>query len=199
MRRGPGGTTPTIAVLDRRTQALPVPLGGLRPVRRQSSALMRAWRRHQSAALLAIAAVATGIALWLSTSPRSFTVVANAHEVRIDGGVLSALPQHIAAGLRVFTGQASLAITPAKSGVMHGAAVMLWKGLATTGRCVLDLGPLRATEACRFRYGALELTAVDTFDFGSRLWHRRYGDGVDITVVVPKGSDVIPMPFPIGR
>ena len=165
----------------------------------EDSALMRTWRRRQSAALLAIAAAATGGAVWLSTSPRSFTVEANASEVRVDDVVLTASPPHVTGGIRVFTGQATLALTPAKSGMVHGAAVMIWKGMVTTGQCVLRLGALSATEACRFRNGAVETTATDIFDSASRLWHRRYGDGVDITVMVPKGSDLVPIPFPLGR
>ncbi len=160
---------------------------------------MRTWRRHQSAALLAVAAAATGGAVWLATSPRSFTVAANASEVRVDGVVLTASAPHVKGGMRVFTGQASLALTPAKSGMVHGAAVMVWKGMVTTGKCVLHLAPLSASETCRFRNGAVELTATDTFDSASRLWHRRYGDGVDVTVMVPKGSDLVPIPFPLGR
>jgi hypothetical protein len=196
--KSPEGRLPTSAVLDRRAQALPVPLGGLRPVRRQPSALLRTWRRHQSAALLAVAATATGGAVWLAATPRSFTVEANASEVRVDGAVLTA-SSHGTGGIRVFSGQASLALTPSKSGMVRGAAVMVWKGMVTTGQCVLHLGPLSATETCRFRNGAVELTSTDAFDVASRVWQRRYGDGIDITVTVPKGSDLIPIPFPLGR
>jgi hypothetical protein len=197
--RSSAGRGPTIAAVDRRSQVLPIPLGGLSPVRRQSSALLRRYRRHQSAALLAVAGMATGAAVWLSTSPRSFTVEMTASGVRVGDVLLTATAALATDGIRVFSGQASLALSPTKAGTAHGAAVMLWKGVATTGQCVLHVLPLSAAEACHFKNATAELTAIDTFDFASRLWHRHYGDGVEITIMVPKGGDLIPIPFPLGR
>jgi hypothetical protein len=197
-RRAIGRLSSTTA-LDRTAQVLPVPLGRLAPVRRQSSTLWRGCRRYESAALLAIAAVATGGALWLSVAPRSFTVEMNATEVRVDDVVLTASVVQSMHGIRVFTGPASLALAAVKSGTMRGGAVMTWKGVVSTGRCVLHVVAASASESCHFKSGAAEWTSIDTFDFASRVWHRHYEDGVDITITVPGGGEVIPIPFPLGR
>jgi hypothetical protein len=198
-RKDAVGRLREVTALDRTTQVLPVPLGGLNPVRRQPSALLRSCRRHQSAALVALAALATGGAVWLSTSPRSFMVEESAGAVRVDGVVLVASIAESRTGGRVFTGQASLALSAVKSGTLTGAAVMTWKGGAATGRCVLHLLSSGASEVCQFASGATRLASADSFDVASRIWHRHYRDGVDITITVPRGSDLIPIPFPLGR
>jgi hypothetical protein len=187
------------AALDRTPQILPIPLGGLTPVRRRSSVVLRRFRRHQSTALLALAAVATGGAVWLSTSSRSFTVELTASELRVDGVVLTASTPQPVGGTTVFTGQASLALTTGDSGSMRAAAVMTLNGVEATGQCEMHVLPMTASEACNFKSGAAEVTSVGTFDFASRTWHRRYSDGVETTITVPGGSELIPVPFPLGH
>jgi hypothetical protein len=187
------------AALDRMPQILPIPLGGLTPVRRRSSAVLRRFRRHQTTALLGLAAVATGGAAWLSTSSRSFTVEVTVGGVRVDDAVLTASTRHPVGGMRVFTGQASLALTTGDSGSKRAAAVMTLNGVEETGQCEIHVLPMTASEACRFKGGALEFTSAGAFDFASWTWHRRYSDGVEISIKVPRGSELIPIPFPLGH
>ena len=82
---------------------------------------------------------------------------------------------------------------------MTAGAVMTWNGAATTGRCVLVATARPVRETCRFVMGTLRMTAADTFDGASRMWRRRYGDGVDVAIAVPLGSALTPIPFPIAR
>jgi hypothetical protein len=187
------------AALDRTSQILPVPLGGLTPVRRRSSMVLRSWRRHESAAVLAVAVVATAGAVWLSTTSRSFTVEMNGNRIRVDDVVLTAAAPRFGNGMRVFTGQASVALTAMVSGSMRAAAVMTLNGVEATGQCEIHVLPMRTSEACQFKSGAAESTSTGTFDFEARTWHRRYSDGVEITIMVPRGSELIPIPFPLGH
>jgi hypothetical protein len=191
---------PTEPALDRSPQTLPVPLGGLSPARRQSSALAWWWRRHQPTALTVIAIASIGVAVWVSTSPRSFSVVVRGGDVSVDGEILTPAVQEPANGVRVFTGRGSVAIGAASSGTTRSGAVMTWNGLAMTGQCVLHVTGANASEACEFTTeGGARVTSVDNFDFDARVWHRRYQDGMDVTIAVPAGTELIPIPFPLGR
>jgi hypothetical protein len=191
----PDGT----AALDRTPQILPIPLGGLTPVRRRSSVVLRRFRRHESTALLALACVATGGAVWLSTSSRSFTVEMTASGLRVDDLVLTASTRQSVGGMRVFTGQASVALAVVESGSMRAAAVMTLNGVEATGQCESHVLSTTASETCQFKSGGAGLTSTATFDFGSRTWDRRYSDGIEVTIMVPRGSELIPIPFPLGH
>jgi hypothetical protein len=131
--------------------------------------------------------------------PRSFTVVVRGGGVSIDGEVLTAAVQEPANGTRVFTGRGSLAITTVSAGTTRAGAVMTWNGLAATGHCLLHRAGSHASEACEFTTGADRLTSVDTFDFAAMVWHRHYQDGIDVTIAVPAGTELIPIPLPLGR
>jgi hypothetical protein len=191
----PDGT----AELDRTPQSLPIPLGGLTPVRRRPSVALRRFRRHQSTALLVLAGLATGAAVWLSTSSRAFTVEVTASGLRVDGVVLTASTPQSVGGMRVFTGPASVALAAGESGSMRAAAVMTSNGLETTGQCESHVLPTTASEACQFKSGGAVFTSTARFDFGSRAWDRRYSDGIEVTIMVPRGSELIPIPFPLGH
>ena len=102
-------------------------------------------------------------------------------------------------GVHLFTGAASLAIETAMDGTMRAGAVMTWNGLFTTARCELRLGDAGAVETCHYDMGTIRLTSTDSYSARLRVWHRRYGDGVEIAIPVPSGTALIPIPFPLGR
>ncbi|HEY6470857.1 MAG TPA: hypothetical protein VI434_13940 [Candidatus Dormibacteraeota bacterium] len=118
--------------------------------------------------------------------------------VDIDGVLLTPVPQAVP-GPHIFDGAASLAIGVPHGGTTRAGAVMTWGGLATTGRCVLAVVGAGVSEACQFRQGSSRFSAVDAFDAQGHVWHRRYADGTDVTVAVPAGSPLIPIPFPLGH
>ncbi len=192
------GSPDKTASLDRSAQTLPVPLGGLAPVHRRSTALGRTLRRHRSAPLFAAALAASCTGAWLSTSPRSFDAGQYATGIHVDDWTL-ALAAQSAAGTQVFTGAATVAIETTPSGVVRAGAVMTWNGVRTTGRCVLARSATGAGETCVYEIGPTRLTSKDTYVTGTRTWSRRYGDGVEIAISVPSGSALIPVPFPLGR
>lgn len=195
-RLGPVSDAPS--ALGRSAQTLPIPLGGLAPVHRNSTAIQRVLRRHRSAPLLALAIVAAGTGAWLSTSPRSFDAGRDDAGVHIDDFVLEPLAQS-PAGMQVFTGVASLVIANTSAGVVRAGAVMSWNGFSTSGRCVLAHGAASTEETCDYLIGTARLSSTDTYTAATRTWHRRYSDGVEIAVTVPGGTTVIPIPFPLGR
>jgi hypothetical protein len=198
-RRRAVGRSDGAAALDRTPQILPIPLGGLTPVRRRSSVILRRFRQLQPTALLALAGVATGCAVWLSISSRSFTVEMTASGLRVDDVVLTVSTSRSVDGMRVFTGQASVALTTGEPGSMRAAAVTTVNGVEATGQCESRVLSTTASEACQFRRGGIELTSTATFDFVSRTWDRRYSDGIEVTIMVPRGSELIPIPFPLGH
>ncbi len=183
--------------LDRSPQTLPVPLGGLAPVHRHTTALKRMMRRHRSAPLLALGLVAAAGGVWLST-PSGFQAGRDRAGVHIDDLLLSRVADTVA-GTEIFTGSATLVIKTVAE-VSRSGAVMAWNGVPTTGRCVLIHATSADTrETCDFTIGATRLTAVDGFDPVTRTWVRRYDDGREITIDVPTGASLVPIPFPLGR
>jgi hypothetical protein len=188
----------TTGSLERSTQTLPVPLGELVPVHRHSTALRRTMRRHRSAPLIALALAASGSGVWLSTSPRSFDAGEDAVGVHVDDTTLTPVAQP-GAGTKVFTGAATLVIAAASPGMERAGAVTTWNSVPTTGHCVLVDGAAVASETCVYDMGTTRLTSTDSFAASTRTWHRRYSDGVEITITVPAGSSVIPIPLPLGR
>lgn len=188
----------TIDLPERSNQTLPVPLGGLAPVHRHTTAMRRSLRRHRSAPLMAFAFAASGCGVWLSTSPRSFDAGGNAAGAHIDDMTLTPVAQP-ESGTMAFTGAATLVITAPSPRTERAGAVTTWNGVPMTGRCVLTDGMAVASEMCEYVIGTSQLTSVDSLSAATRTWHRRYSDGVEITIAVPAGSAVIPIPFPLGR
>lgn len=187
-------TTP----LPRSVQTLPVPLGGLAPVHRQSTALQRLWRQQRSGRLVVLALIAAASGVWLSISPRSFDAGNDATGVHIDDILLTPLAQSTP-GMRFFTGVAALVITTTSDGTMRAGAVMTWNGVSTTARCVLRPNDAGAEETCNYDMGPARLISTDKYVARMRMWDRRYGDGVEINITVPGGNALIPIPFPLGR
>ena len=184
--------------LPRSAQTLPVPLAGLAPVHRRPTAVRRMLRRQRTAPILALALIAAAGGVWLSTSPRSFDAGNDASGVHIDDILLTPVAPSTPR-MHLFTGAASLAIATALDGTMRAGAVMTWNGVFTTARCELHPGDGSAVETCDYDMGTVRLTSMDSYSAQSRVWHRRYGDGVEIAIAVPSGTALIPIPFPLGR
>jgi hypothetical protein len=184
--------------LERSAQTLPVPLGGLTPVHRRSSGLRRAAGAHRSVPMVALALLFVAGGVWLSTSPRAFQAGQDSAGVHVDGITLTRVVSSTARS-QVFTGAATLVIDMESSGVVTAAAVMTWNGLAATGRCVLRRTIADVVETCVYALGSNRLASSDRFSPRTRTWYREYSDGVAVNITVPRGSTVIPVPFPLGR
>jgi hypothetical protein len=184
--------------LERSAQTLPVPLGGLTPVHRHSTTMRRTLRRHPSVPLVALALATGGAGVWLSTSPRAFTAGQDAAGIEVGGLTLTPIAQP-SRSTQSFTGVASVVIDTVSSGVARAGAVMTWDGFPTTVRCVLVRSATGVSETCAYDIGTTRLTSADSYSAKTRTWSRRYSDGMEITITVPNGSELIPLPFPLGR
>jgi hypothetical protein len=167
-------------------------------VHRGTTRFRRAVRQYRSIPILALAVAFAAVGVWLSVSARPVEFGLDGSGIHVDGVTLTRIAQS-GRGSETFTGAATMVIDTAPSGVVTAAAVMNWNGLAATGRCVLRHGAATIAETCTYELGLHRLTSTDRFSVATRTWHREYGDGVGISIVVPAGSTVIPIPFPLGR
>ena len=184
--------------LARSTQTLPVPLGGLAPVHRRTTNWRRTVRAHRSVATLLLALISAAAGVWLSAAPRSFDAGKDGAGVHVDGTTLTLVAQETP-GSQVFTGAATLVLDTASSGVITAAAVMTWNGISATVRCAFLRNGTGGVESCVYELGSQRLSSIDRFSASSQTWYRQYSDGVAVTISVPQGSIVIPVPFPLGH
>jgi len=91
-------------------------------------------------------------------------------------------------------------ITQSDGGVVASSVTFLG-GEKATGVCTF--GPPSATaitEHCVLDIGSASVTCDDALQFDAPgSWQRRCSDGQVLTVSVPAGAEVIPLPFPLGR
>jgi hypothetical protein len=153
---------------------------------------------HRSVPTLALALISAATGVWLSTAPRSFDAGQDSAGVHVDGTTLTRVAEP-AVRAQVFTGDATLVIDAASSGVVTAAAVMTWNGLSATVRCAFRRSGTGGVETCLYELGSQRLTSTDRFDASARIWYRHYSDGVVVTISVPRGRTVVPVPFPLGR
>ena len=200
-------------LVDRQPQNLPLPLAGLRIVRRPrlASPLRRRLRRLLPAAcgLAGLLMMVGGVTLAL-TRP-ALSAYSTGDTVHIAGVVLRATaPPQVAINdpslrsvpgqtVTVYTGDATLVIVTRRGRVRAGAAAMV-DGRRQTGACDLaPLSPDELEERCNFSAGSAHYSAVDEYRVTEGSWHRRYSDGGETVISVPSGAAVVPLPFPLGR
>jgi len=198
--RPPGGA----ALIDRDPQNLPVPLGGMTPGRRTLSvpAPLRLWRRRRSEVL-------AGIGLLLAVAAALVTVTRPDLAVYLDNdavhvGALTLSPAAGNGGVidgRLYRGPATLLLIARSDGTVVATAVTVLGGRRATGVC--HFGPPTANEIaerCVLDIGGVSVTCEDSLRFDvPGVWQRRCSDGQELTVLVPAGAGVVPMPFPLGR
>jgi len=197
-RAGPAG------LIDRDPQHLPVPLGDLRPRRqaRGAAAPTRFWRRRNSEIVAAVGMLLAIAAAVVTVTRPPLSVYLEGDTVHVGG--LALTHQAGNGGLTegsLFTGPATLLMVTRSDGSVVASAVTFLAGRRVTGVC--HFGPPGATEImehCELHIGGASVTCDDTLRFDAPgSWQRRCSDGQALTVSVPDGTDVIPMPFPLGR
>jgi hypothetical protein len=194
----------TAGGIDRDPQHLPVPIGGLHPRRqpRTTPAALRLWRRRGSE-LVATAGLLLAVAAAVVTVTRPpLSVYLEDNTVHVAGLTLAHPADN--GGLtdgRLYTGPAALLMVDRPGGAVVASAVTYLEGEKVTGVC--DFGPPTTTEVaerCVLQIGSASVTCEDALRFeGQGSWQRRCSDGQVLTVTVPAGAEVIPMPFPLGR
>ena len=196
--------TGTVGLIDRDPQHLPVPIGDLRPQWRErtEAAPIRLWRRrgHRLAAGAGLLMAVAAAVVTVTRPPLSVYLEGNTVDV---GGFTLAQPSDNG-GLtegRLYTGPAALLLIDRPDGSVLASAVTYLDGQTVTGVCTFGPStPTALTEHCMLHIGRAAVTCEDALRFEAPgTWKRRCSDGQALTVSVPAGAEVIPMPFPLGR
>ncbi|HKR98626.1 MAG TPA: hypothetical protein VJU79_03835 [Candidatus Dormibacteraeota bacterium] len=194
-------STPAAAeatVVETAGQHLPVPLGGSSPFH-ASPPRPRAvrLRRHWRMVLVVLGCAAAGGGIALTATHSDIAVFADVTGVHVGNLTLHQRDSGVP-GERVFAGDAVLAIAMHGTNTFEGSGVALVQGRRSVGSCTMTVHAETTVEDCDLRLGATRLRAHDVYSAARREWLRRYADGTEITMQVPPGSSVIPIPFPIG-
>jgi hypothetical protein len=195
---------PPPALVDREARSLPVPIAGLRPVRRsrRRHATLRLWRSRGRQLLTVIGLLLAAAAAAVTLTRPPLSVYAEGGVIHLQGSLLlPAASPDVPAGDRLYTGAATLLLVPGRGGAIVAAAVTVLDGQHVSGLC--DFGPpsaVQVAERCTLRIGRHAVTCDDVLRFAEAgTWQRRCSDGQSLVVSVPKGGTVVPMPFPLGR
>ena len=181
--------------VERRSQNIPVPLGGMSPVRAHRKSHVRVRRLLPAAALIVfVAAAAGGLLLVLPAEPSAGL---DGNAVVAGGMTLKRVPSP--PGVMLFSGDASLALSEQAGAVLVAAA---WDGPAgaEAGRCTARTAGRLLVADCSFTDPTGRRTScVDVLD-PSRgpEWQRTYSDGRHVAIAVASGAAAIPLPFPVG-
>lgn len=189
------------ALIDRDPQNLPVPIGGMAPVRIRRPRLHRPLRAHLPVASLWLGAVTGAVGLALLAVPRPVAVSLSGHRLEVGRMVLTQAAPVTGSGLLRYEGDASYALAEHGDGSAAAAAAWLSAGTMSSGVCTLrPAAGERLVEECEFSVGGSRFTSVDTLDPAAGIgWQRTYSDGARTTISVPPDGAAVPVPFPIGR
>ena len=185
-------------MIDRAPQNLPVPLGGVAPVRLRRARRRHLVRRHARSAALAAAALATVAGVTLLLIPDPLDAYLDGDGIHVGAMTLRASGPSVG-GRTLYSGDASLVLVEA-GGTARAAASWSTNGRTMLGTCTLRIEPRHLVDECEFDTASGRLTSVDVLDpSSSSSWHRTYNDGVDVDIGVAPDGAAIPVPFPVGR
>lgn len=195
--------TRPLGLVDREPRNLPIPIGDLRPIRRPPpGSRMRGWRRRGPALLTLLGVLLVVSAAMVTVTRPPLSAYLDEDTVHVAGVTLThpASNGGLASGL-LYQGAATLLLVDAPDRRVVASAVTYLDGAKVTGVC--DLGPPTRTqvaESCVLAIGDQSVTCDDVLRFAAPGdWARRCSDGQTLTVSVPQGASVIPLPFPLGR
>jgi hypothetical protein len=199
LRRPRGGDD----LIDRNPQNLPVPLGGFAPVHRtrRTSQAVKVWRRYSAGVVALIGLIGAALGGYLAWLGPQVAVYAQGSTVSVAGTQLTLDPHQSTATRSVFTGAATLEIVNQGNNREKAAAITYVGGVEQSGVCQLvQVAPGQLRETCSFTDGTTHLTSTDTLNSHSgSSWQRRYSDGKTVTIQIPSGGSVVPMPFLVGH
>jgi hypothetical protein len=163
---------------------------------------VRLWRRRGSELVAAAGLLLTVAAAVVTMTRPPLSDYLQGDTVHVGGFTLSHPADN--GGLtdgRLYTGPATLLMVDQPDGAVIASAVTYLEGEKVTGVCTF--GPpttTEVTERCLLHIGSAAVTCEDALRFESQGgWQRRCSDGQVLTITVPAGGEVIPMPFPLGR
>jgi hypothetical protein len=191
----------TTRLIDRQPQNLPVPLGGMTPLRVTRSRFRRRPRVAPSTVCVAVglASAAAGTALLLAPAPVAVSL--QGERLQVGGMTLTAVGSPRASGPVLFFGGASYVLIEHNDRTATAAAVWTSGGVTSSGVCHLHPQGDRLIDECSVTSSSgAALTAVDLLDPArGSAWQRTYSDGSRVTIAVPPDGAAVPVPFPIGR
>ncbi len=191
-RRATGG-------IDRDPQNLPIPLGGMAPVRIRRHRWRRALHSPLSTVVLAVGALCGVAGLLALLAPQTVAVSLFGDRLEVGGMTLREVSPP-SAQLRRFAGDASYVLAERGHGTATAAAAWTSAGVRSHGLCTLQPQGLLLVEECSFVMGVQHLTSVDVLDPASgSAWQRTYSDGTRVTIAVAPNGAAAPIPFPVGR
>ena len=181
-------------------QYLPIPIGRTTPAhatrsRRRRRGLLR-WLRVAGTTAGCIAA---GAGLWLGASAPPTSVFADGEGVHVAGSLLTLLPATAGSAVRIYSGDATMIVMTLSPHDVKGVAVTRVNGTPVVGTCLMHADRDDVHERCRFSVGPRQLEAVDRYSADGGVWLRSYSDGGQVRVDAPIRTDLVPIPFPIGR
>jgi len=188
------------SLIDRATQNLPVPIGGVAPVRvnrRRRRRVLRGCARAVASAVGLAAAVAGAV---MVVAPKTDSATLVGHQVEIGGmALLEVGPLPSGQGV-LYGGAASFVLSQHTDGSAVAAASWRSLGSRSSGICHVIAPGRTLIDECTFDVPGGTLTSVDVLDPASGgAWQRTYGDGVRVSIAVSTAGTVIPVPFPIGH
>ena len=187
-------------LIDRAPQNLPVPLGGMAPVRVNPPRRARVPRLGLTTLLIGAGAVSGAVGLGLLAATPSVSVSLVGDRLEVGGMVLTAVGPTVESHATLYSGDASYVLAEHSDGTAAAAAAWALGGARSTGLCSLHRDGVRLIDECVFALGGARLTSVDVLDpaLGS-TWQRTYSDGGRVTIGVAAQGGAVPVAFPIGR
>jgi len=177
-------------------QHLPVPLGGTRPV--HIRVRTRRVLRHWKSIAVSLGFVSGGLGAWLTATTPDVAVYQDGRGVHVGSLALTAQPA-APAGAAVFAGGgAVIVVMPQRGNVVIATGIAFVDGQRSAARCALQRGDGRASEQCSISWRGRRLSASDLFDPVTSSWLRRYADGTTARIDVPRGAQLLAVPFPVG-
>jgi hypothetical protein len=187
-------------LIDRLTQNLPVPLGGVAPVRVVRRRRRRVLRRCAPAVASAVGLAAACAGGVMVVAPHTYAATLVGHQVEIGGmALLEVGPLPGGQGV-LYSGAASFVLSRHADGSARAAASWTSHGSTSSGVCHVIAPGRTLIDECTFHVAEGTLTSVDVLDPASGdVWQRTYGDGVRVSIAVSTAGMAIPVPFPMGH
>ncbi len=186
--------------LDGDRQNLPVPLGGMTPVRVYPRRRLLGRHARLRVPILGVGVVCGVFGLAMLLAPPALAVSLVGNRLEVGEMVLTSSGPVAPARPVLYQGEASYVLVERADGSATAAAVWVSGGVASTGVCRLHRDGARLVDECAFASGADRSTAVDVLDPArGPAWQRTYADGVRATIPVSPDGSAVPVAFPIGR
>jgi hypothetical protein len=145
---------------------------------------------------LGLAAAAAGLLVLGLRGP--VAVFATGGTLHVGSSVLTI--ERSTATTSLYNGDAAYLLSVRGDGAVVGSAAWTDGSHDGSGTCVMREQASHVVESCWFDAAGARTTSVDSYALVTPgEWNRTYADGRQVTIAVPAGGGLVPVPFPIGR